>query len=166
MRRNIQRGVILALLAMLAQPLGAQTTRAELLVSTQWLQSHRNTVTIVYAGDHAGYDTKHIAGALFVEASSLAVRLNGIPSELPPVNTLEKVFQSAGVSAHGPIVVYSTDPLVAARAWFTLDYLGQGDRIALLDGGLTKWLADGYATTAESTVATPGSFEASPRPGW
>jgi thiosulfate/3-mercaptopyruvate sulfurtransferase len=58
------------------------------------------------------------------------------------------------------IVVYSTDPLLAARAWFTLDFLGQGNRAALLDGGLTKWVASGYATTQKRVQPEPGTFEA------
>jgi thiosulfate/3-mercaptopyruvate sulfurtransferase len=58
------------------------------------------------------------------------------------------------------IVVYSTDPLLAARAWFTLDYLGHGHRASMLDGGLTNWIASGYSTSTKRVVAKPGTFEA------
>jgi thiosulfate/3-mercaptopyruvate sulfurtransferase len=161
MHTHVKRHILtLVFAAALAMPVVAQTVRDQLLVSPQWLQSHINTVNVLHVGDRASYDACHIPGAAFIDSSSLVVQLEGIPNELPPVNVLENVFKAAGVDARGPIVIYSTDSLLAARAWFTLDYLGQGDRTALLDGGLAKWLADGHAATDEVMVTASGSFEA------
>lgn len=59
---------------------------------------------------------------VLIEMSSLLVQRNGTPNELPSIDALERVFRAAGIGATGRIVVYSVDPLLAARAWFTLDY--------------------------------------------
>jgi thiosulfate/3-mercaptopyruvate sulfurtransferase len=149
---------------MLALPLHAQAVREQMLVQPDWLQRRLGTVTLLHIGDAAGYDAGHIPGAVLVELSSLLVQRDGTPNELPPIDALERVFRAAGVGTRERVVVYSNDPLLAARAWFTLDYLGQGNRAALLNGGLTKWIAAGYATSTERAAPKPGSFEARPVP--
>jgi thiosulfate/3-mercaptopyruvate sulfurtransferase len=151
-------------LSMLALPIHAQAVREEMLVSADWLQRHLGIVTLLHVGDAAGYAAGHIPGAVLVETSSLLVQRDGAPNELPPVDALERTFRAAGIGTRERIVVYSSDPLLAARAWFTLDSLGQSNRAALLDGGLTTWIATGYATSTERVVPKPGSFKARPVP--
>ena len=166
MRSPIHRRVALVcgIVVMLALPLHARAVREDMLVQPDWLQRRLGTVTLLHIGDATGYDASHIPGAVLVEMSSLLVQRDGTPNELPPIDALEGVFRAAGVGSRERIVVYSSDPLLAARAWFTLDSLGQGDRAALLDGGLTKWIAAGYATSTERVQPKPGSFEARPVP--
>jgi thiosulfate/3-mercaptopyruvate sulfurtransferase len=48
--------------------------------------------------------------------------------------------------------------LMAARAYFTLDYLGHGSRAALLDGSLEKWKAEHRATSTEAVEPKPARF--------
>jgi len=153
-----------AVVAMLASPLHAQTVREQMLVSADWLQRRLGSVTLLHIGDAAGYGASHIPGAVLVEMSSLLVQRDGTPNELPPIDALERVFRTAGVNARERIVIYSSDPLLAARAWFTLDYLGQGSRASLLDGGMAKWIAAGYTTSTTPAQPKPGSFEARPVP--
>lgn len=153
-----------AALVLLSLPLHAQKVQEQMLVSPDWLQRRLGIVTVLHVGDAASYAARHIPGAVLIDSSSLLVQRNGTPNELPPVDALERTFRAAGVDATGRIVVYSVDPLLAARAWFTLDYLGQGGRVSLLDGGLTKWIETGYAVSTETTPARPGSFEARPVP--
>lgn len=166
MRRSIVRADALAFAAvvLLALPLHAQGVQEQMLVSPDWLQRRLGIVTVLHIGDAGSYDARHIPGAVLIETSSLLAQRNGTPNELPPIDALEHTFRAAGVGATGRIVVYSVDPLLAARAWFTLDYLGQGGRVSLLDGGLAKWMAAGYAVTTKTTPPRPGSFEARPVP--
>jgi thiosulfate/3-mercaptopyruvate sulfurtransferase len=49
-----------------------------------------------------------------------------------------------------------------ARVYFTLDYLGLGDRTSILDGGLPAWRAEGKPVTTEARESKPGKF--TPRP--
>lgn len=157
MRRVVFVCVAMVLLAL---PLHATTVREEMLVSTDWLQNNLGKVTILHIGDVAGYGAGHIPGAVLVESASLLVQRDETPNELPPVDVLERIFRNAGLGAGERIIVYSSDPILAARAWFTLDYLGHGDRTALLDGGLAKWVADGYATSTERVTPQAGAFQA------
>ena len=145
-------------------PFPAQAVNEEMLVSPDWLQRHLGTVTLLHIGEAAGYDQKHIPGAVLIETSSLLVQRDGTPNELPPIDALERVFGAAGVGARERVVVYSSDPLLAARAWFTLDYLGQGNRASLLDGGIEKWIEAGYSTSTERAQPEPRLFQARPGP--
>ncbi len=162
MRSRIHRRAVLVcgIIVMVALPLHALAVREQMLIQPDWLQRRLGTVTVLHIGDAVGYDNSHIPGAALVEMSSLLVQRDGTPNELPPIDALERVFRAAGVGARERIVVYSSDPLLAARAWFTLDSLGQGSRVAMLDGGLASWIAAGYATSKQRVQPKPGSFEA------
>jgi len=144
----------------LALPAAAQQGREDMLVSTQWLQQELANVKLVDVGDRAAYEAGHIPGAVLIEVSSLLTKRDGVPNELPPVAELEDVFARAGIGARDRIILYSRDPIFAARAWFTLDYLGAGKRAAILDGGIAKWTAERRPTSSGIVRTTPGSFEA------
>jgi thiosulfate/3-mercaptopyruvate sulfurtransferase len=147
-----------------ALPLPAQSVREQMLVSSEWLHQRLGQVTLLHIGDAAGYAARHIPGAVLIETSSLLVQRDEVPNELPGVDALEQAFRAAGVGNRGRIVVYSSDLPLATRAWFTLDYLGQGNRTSLLDGGLPKWIASGYPTSTEGVLVKPGRFVARPMP--
>jgi thiosulfate/3-mercaptopyruvate sulfurtransferase len=143
--------------------------QAQLLVSTDWLQAHRHDkrTVIVEIGDRASYETQHIAGARFIALSDLLIERNGIPNELPEIPALERTFSAAGVGNHDRVILYSRDVIAAARAFFTLDYLGHGDSTSLLDGGFAKWTAENRAVEASAPmlVAKRADFQARPRVG-
>ena len=63
------------------------------------------------------------------------------------------------------IVFYSRDPLLATRAWFTLDYLGHGHRASVLNGGFARWAAEGRAVSQDVPLFEPAEFNASPNRG-
>ena len=48
--------------------------------------------------------------------------------------------------------------MLAARGYFTLDYLGHGDNAALLDGGLEQWIAESRSTSKEEAHAARAHF--------
>lgn len=158
----------LPLAVLLAAPLGAQQVRSELLVSTTWLAGHLSDpkVVVLHVGrDRSAYDAGHISGARFLAWSEFTTTRDGIPNELPPVPQLVALFERLGVSDDSRVVLYgeSFGP-IAARAWFTLDYLGHGEKAALLDGGLEKWRAEQRPLSKEEPPAKPGRFTARPRP--
>ena len=106
----------------------------------------------------------HIPGARFVPIESIVIRNGWPPDEMPPVDQLRKAFEAAGVGDEGRIVLYSADPLQATRAWFTLDYLGHGDRTAILDGGFARWRSEKrpVATQRVERTATTLTAKADP----
>ena len=131
-----------------AQPkqTGGLKVRSEMLVSTDWLAKHindRDVFVIHVAADRKHYDDGHLPGARFLSPKEILTTRNGVANELPPVADLQKAFEQLGVGDTGRIVIYGENSgLLAARVYITLDYLGHGDRAALLDGGVEKWKAE------------------------
>lgn len=145
-----------------------------LVVSTKWLADHLHDkdLVIFHVGDRATrpfYDSTHIRGAQFLaplsEFSTPRVE-GGLSLELPPVETLDSVLESKGISNHSRIVLYQAKGYFSptSRAFFTLEYLGLAGRVAILDGGLDAWQKEGRPLTAEAPTVRPGRFTPHPHP--
>jgi thiosulfate/3-mercaptopyruvate sulfurtransferase len=143
--------------------------RKEMLVSTDWLAAHLHDPDLVLLSVGVTpdfYNKGHIPEARQIRLSEIAVTRDGIPNELPPVEDLRKVFAQAGVSNKSRVVLYGERfNLFAARAYFTLDYLGVAGRTALLDGGLDKWTAEHRPLSTETPKVKPATLTISPRSG-
>ncbi|MBZ5492173.1 MAG: sulfurtransferase [Acidobacteriia bacterium] len=168
------RRLILAALTMMhapsvtAQNNAAPKLRPEMLVTTAWLAenlSEPDVVVLCVNSTPEFYSKGHIPGARQIKLEDIAVTRDGIPTELPPVETLKHVFEAAGVSNSSRVVLYGErSNLFAARAYFTLDYLGIAARVALLDGGLEKWTAERRPLSTEMPQSKTGTLVISPRP--
>ncbi|HEX9160856.1 MAG TPA: rhodanese-like domain-containing protein [Thermoanaerobaculia bacterium] len=117
------------------------------------------SVVILDIGTAEEYAAGHVPGARLVPRNELIVDKDHVHDELPSVKELTTLFTKAGIGNTSRIVIYSRDPLLATRAFFTLDYLGAGDRVSLLDGGFAKWLASGQRITTTTDVVNPVVFE-------
>jgi thiosulfate/3-mercaptopyruvate sulfurtransferase len=137
------------------------------LVSAEWVRRHRsdsNLVVLSPGSNPAAFDSAHIAGARFVAMSSLTVRRGDILTELPPLAQLDSLLETLGVGERGRIVLYG-ETLPVTRLFFTLDYLGLGERVSVLDGGLVAWRAAAGPVTAEPTpVPVRTTLSLTPRP--
>jgi thiosulfate/3-mercaptopyruvate sulfurtransferase len=137
-----------------------------MLVQSDWLAQHlsdRNLVILHVGADRSVYNAGHIPGARFLALSDIAAPHNGIPNQLPPVASLKETFERLGVGDRSRVVIYSDmGGLLAARAYFTLDYLGQGNNAALLDGGLETWSK--RHETVQTLPAAPGRTVLTVRP--
>ena len=122
-----------------------------MIVSTSWLAGYLNDPKVVVlhlARERAHYDAGHIPGARFVGWGEITATRDGVPNELAPVADLQMLFERLGIGDEARIVLYGDNSgLSAARAYFTLDYLGHGARAALLDGGLEKWKTERRPTS-------------------
>lgn len=140
----------------------AQQAQSDMLVSTEWLAENLQTpgvVVLCIASQREFYAKGHIPGARLVKLSDLVVTRNGIPSELPSLEALTRVFEAAGVKDGDRIILYGEHAgLFAARAYWTLDYLGIGGQAALLDGGLEKWKAEGRPVSQKVVRVEPGTL--------
>jgi thiosulfate/3-mercaptopyruvate sulfurtransferase len=158
----------LGLLAALSLSLPAAGPRPDLLVSTDWLATRLDDPKLVLlhvTGEQKSYQAGHIPGARFLPWSELVTTREGIWTELPPVADLQRLFERLGVSDDTRVILYGDNlVLAAARAYFTLDYLGHGEHAALLDGGLEKWRAEGRAVSAQTPEWKPGRLTPHPRP--
>lgn len=143
-------------------------TRSEMLVSTAWLAGHLqdpNLIIVCVAANDDFCTAEHIPGARLLRLHDIAVTRNGIPNELPSLPDLQAVFERIGVSNGSRIVLYGErSGLFAARGYFTLDYLGLGDRTALLDGGFEKWRAEHRSQSTDRPTVTPSRLELHPNP--
>ena len=134
-----------------------------MIVSTEWLAKHLNDADLVLlqVGDKKEYDAAHLKGAQYIQTSDISTpRGSGLILELPPVDQLKATFEKFGVTDKSRIVIYFSKDRVTltSRVYFTLDYLGLGDRSSILDGGLPAWIAEKQNVTTEVSSPKLGSF--------
>ena len=145
-----------------AAPAGGEHVRSEMLVSTSWLAEHLNdpNVVVLHVTDsESDYKRGHIPGARFLAMSKFAVNSGSLNAELPSVEVLQQTFGDLGVGDNTRVILYATNWFPdAARAYYTLDYLGHGDNAALLDGGIEQWLAEGRPVTSENPKVSQATF--------
>lgn len=146
------------------------------LVSTEWLAEHLGQADIAIfdasmflpnAGRNAAaeFEERHIPGAQFFDISAISDRSNPAPNMLPSAADFAAAMSAMGINNSDRIVVYDNSPLrTAVRAWFMLRHFG-ATQVAMLDGGLGKWLAEGRPTESGPGKPRSGCFEASERPG-
>jgi thiosulfate/3-mercaptopyruvate sulfurtransferase len=136
--------------------------RSEMLVSTQWLADHLkdpNVVVLHLADNVSDYKRGHIPGARYLAMKKIITDNGPISAELPTIDQLQKTFSELGVGDNSRVVIYATNWFPsAARAYFTMDYLGHGDKAALLDGGIEQWLAEDCPVSGETPKFSPATF--------
>tara|TARA_B110000093_G_scaffold7220_1_gene6900 strand:+ start:5194 stop:6048 length:855 start_codon:yes stop_codon:yes gene_type:complete len=124
------------------------------LVSTDWLAEHMkdpdlrilDASTYLPGVDRDGrteYDTVHISGARFFDIDDVSDGRSDLPHMVPPIEKFMSRVRAMGVGDGHQIVVYDGSGLFsAARVWWLFRLMGQNN-IAVLDGGLPKWIAEG-----------------------
>lgn len=157
------------LVLMLALALAAVAQNTKMLMSSGELAGllQDPALVLLHVGSEKDYGEGHIAGSRLIQLSDISVTgESGLRMQLPAVAELVKTLGKYGITGTSRIVVYAAGESIqsATRVWFTLDYLGLGDRAALLDGGLLLWKAEGRTVTSEATAAAKETtFEARPR---
>lgn len=118
----------------LAAQLGASDLR---VADASWfLPEHGRDAAAEFAGGH-------IPGAVFMDLDAFANVASALPSMLPSSEQLASRMQALGLGDGVRIVIYDDSPLhTSARAWWMIQAFGTPD-VAILDGGLAKWKAEG-----------------------
>jgi len=141
------------------------------LVSTEWLAAHLDHPNLVIldgsfklpgATPTASEDfaARHIPGARFFDIDVIADHETSLPHMLPSADAFERYAGDLGISNESVVVVYDTPGLMSAgRVWWSLRTFGH-DKIAILDGGLKKWLAEGRRVTDEVAIPARTRFRA------
>lgn len=124
------------------------------LVSTEWLHAHLKDPDMrILDGSYylpqmgrdprAEYDVAHIPNARFFDIDDVADHGSDLPHMVPPVEKFMSRMRAMGVGDGHQVVVYDGMGLFsAARVWWLFKLMGQNN-IAVLDGGLPKWQAEG-----------------------
>ncbi|MFC0588372.1 3-mercaptopyruvate sulfurtransferase [Novosphingobium aquiterrae] len=141
------------------------------LVSTEWLANEMGAsdLRIVDCTKHlagtgrdalAEYEGGHIPGAVFMDLSDLTDTANPVENMLPPAEKFASRMQTLGLGDGSRIVLYDDSAVkTAARAWFMLKMFGAHD-VAILDGGIAKWKAEGRPLTQGKEVLRHRHFTA------
>jgi thiosulfate/3-mercaptopyruvate sulfurtransferase len=91
-------------------------------------------------GEYLG---NHIPGARFFDLTALVDETSDVPQALPRPDQLAEVLAQCGADKASRIVIYDDSAVkTAARAWFLLSAHGL-EHVAILDGGIAKWRAEG-----------------------
>lgn len=124
------------------------------IVETDWLAARLGTPgLVVFDGSwhlpasgrdpKAEYLAEHIPGALFFDIDDLVDEKSSLPHMLPSTIKFASRMKKMGVGDGMKIIVYDTAGLFsAARVWWTFRAMGHKD-VAVLNGGLKKWKAEG-----------------------
>ena len=110
------------------------------------------------------YDAEHIPGAGFLDIDAVSDHSQPAPHMLPSAAQFGAAMEALGVGRDDRIVVYDNSPLrSAARGWFMLRHFG-AEKVAILDGGLGKWLAESRPVERGAPAPKTGKrFEAEER---
>jgi thiosulfate/3-mercaptopyruvate sulfurtransferase len=144
--------------------------RGKYVVETDWLANHLGAPDLLVLDGswhlptskrdaRAEYKAEHIPGALFFDIDEIADEKSPLPHMLPSTVKFASRVKKMGIGDGMGIVVYDTAGLYsAARVWWTFRVMGHAD-IAVLNGGLSKWKAEGRPVTSEPPPArTPRHF--------
>jgi thiosulfate/3-mercaptopyruvate sulfurtransferase len=143
------------------------------LVSTEWLAAHAGTpgLRILDASYHVGlpgeaprdaaaeFAAGHLPGATFMDLAAFAEPGAPLPSTMPGAAHFARLAGQLGIRSDDRIILYDDAPhRTAARAWVMLRAFGFTD-VALLDGGLSKWKAEGRPLAQGAAPVTPTTID-------
>ena len=126
----------------------------KVLVSTDWLSTRLSDPEIrildatwylpnVDRDAKAEYDQSHIPNARFFDIDEVSDHRSDLPHMVPPVEKFMSKVRKLGVGDGHQIIIYDSHGLFsAARVWWLFKVMGQKN-VAVLDGGLPKWLREG-----------------------
>ena len=129
------------------------------LVSTEWVATHMTApdvriVDCTYYLPNDGrngreeYDKQHLDGAVFFDVDDVKDPDNPLPHMVPPAHIFAAKVRKLGLGDGSRIVCYDHNGggMAAARVWWMFRLFGHTD-VAVMDGGLPKWLAEGRPVT-------------------
>lgn len=145
-----------------AQHASTQPAHPEMVVTAEWLAQHvgKPNVVVLHVGkSREEYERGHIPGARFLEWREIAQDREGVLNEIPPQSELVETLRRLGIDDRKRIVLYDAEQgISAARGYVIMDYLGLGDRAALLDGQFAKWKQDGRPVSTETPKIKPSDW--------
>ena len=145
------------------------------VVTTEWLAKHlgESDLRVVDGTWHmpqakrdarAEFEAAHVPGATFFDIDAISDRSTTLPHMLPPAAQFGTAVGALGIGGGDRVVVYDVRGVVsAARVWWTFRAFGH-DAVAVLDGGLKKWRAEGRPVERGAASPRAAAFTARPRP--
>ena len=146
------------------------------LVSTAWLAENWGAEDLrvldanAFLPEHGRnglleHEACHIPGARWLDLETLVDPAAPVANTLPPADLFAARMGALGIRETDRVVIYDDSPIKSAtRAWFMLRLFG-ASQVALLDGGLAKWKAEGRRCAQGREVAEAATFAARPVAG-
>lgn len=145
------------------------------LVSTQWLEDHLHDADVVVVdatyylpnedkNARALYAQKHLPNAVYFDVDACCDATSPYPHMLPSAELFAQTMQILGISNNTMVVIYDAKGLFSsARLWWMLRVFGHdSERVAVLDGGLPKWEAEGRALDSHAVSPRTAHYVAQP----
>jgi len=145
------------------------------VVTTEWLAAHLGEpdlrvidatwyLPVLKRDAGAEYLTAHVPGAVYFDIDAVKDTSNPLPHMLPEASGFAAAVGALEIGDGDRVVVYGQKYLIAsARVWWSFRVFGH-DRVAVLDGGLPKWKAEGRPVEAGAVTPPPRRFTARARP--
>jgi thiosulfate/3-mercaptopyruvate sulfurtransferase len=156
-------------------------SRADVLVDTAWLAAHLGDAALCvvdvrgkvlppgneprYRPKREDYDAGHVPGAVFVDWTRDIVDLDDpVPVQIAKPEAFAMRMGQLGIGDGTTVVAYDDyDHAFAGRLAWALRYYGHDD-VRILDGGWTRWVAEGRPTSSQIPERRPATFTPRPRP--
>lgn len=145
------------------------------IVSATWLHKNLNNLDLIIldasqkdniSGLKSKFEGLKIKNARFFDIkNSFSKKDAALPNTLPTAQEFEQECRKLGINKSSKIVVYDNLGIYTSpRAWWLFKTMGHKD-IAVLDGGLPAWNAEGFELESiTKTAFALGNFEATFNP--
>lgn len=146
-------------------------TPADFLVTTDWLERHLDdpALRILDGSWHMPADNRdpgaefrscHIPQAQFFDIDATSDQSSDLPHMVPDAGQFARQVAALGIGQDNAVVVYDTQGLFsAARVWWLLRAMGISN-VAVLEGGLPKWMAEGRVVATVPETPRPATLTA------
>ena len=165
--RTAIRGASLSVLAIaisvaLPAAQGAPPVAAGPVVSIDWLKQHLNNpgVVVIATNDTPSYEGGHIPNARFLGHDGT---LDHAAHRLLPPADVAAALGRAGATDSARIVIYG-EPLAVGWLFYALASVGHADRVSVLDGNYTAWIAAGHPSSTDVPAPATGRLSVKPAP--
>lgn len=145
---------------------------SDALVSTDWLEQHLNApdvhivdATFYLPNDERNaaeeYSYRHIPGAVFFNIDEVCDSDVDLPHMLPSPEKFSSKVRKMGLGDGTRIVVYDSSGgfMAACRVWWMFRLFGHSD-VAVLDGGLPKWMKEKRPVNDDEVIPQSRHFTA------
>jgi len=147
--------------------INSMDNRSNVLVTPEWLADNLSNVKVVDASwcmpnekkdVRADFAKLRLPGSVLFDIDDVADKATPLPHMVPSVEQFEKQVGMLGINADDYVVAYDTSGkyVASARVWWTFRLFGH-KKIAVLEGGLPKWLSCNMPT--DSGMARPPRAE-------
>jgi len=149
----------------------ARASQASPLVTPEWLAQNlgRRDVRVLDGSWHmpqlkrdarGEFAETHVSGAVFFDIDAIADSSTSLPHMLPRASEFARSVGRLGIGDRDRVIVYDSRGVVsAARVWWTFRAFGH-DAVAVLDGGLPRWRAEGHPVESGTPAPKPRRFTA------